>query len=142
MEFNTLLNSVDPAVREEIVRLHAAVDEFAIEMKARFAEKAFKGLRGWDQKENYCALANRLRDQALSPTGQEVDIANVAMILVVSERRDQGASINALIVEQPAGVRAAYLSSSRSPPGTPAFPHALSASLPEAAHKPVSPFPG
>ena len=53
MEFNTLLNSVDPAVREEIVRLHAAVDEFAIEMKARFAEKAFKGLRGWDQKENY-----------------------------------------------------------------------------------------
>ena len=81
MEFNTLLNSVDPAVREEIVGLHAAVDEFAIEMKARFAEKAIKGMRGWDQKENYRALANRLRDQALSPIGQEVDIANVAMIL-------------------------------------------------------------
>jgi hypothetical protein len=81
MEFNTLLNSVDPAVREEIVRLHAAVDEFAIEMKARFAEKAIKGLRGWDQKENYRVLADRLRDQALSPSGQEVDIANIAMIL-------------------------------------------------------------
>ncbi len=81
MEFNTLLNSVDPAVREEILRLHAAVDEFAIEMKARFAEKAIRGLQGWDQKENYRALADRLRDQALSPTGQEVDIANVAMIL-------------------------------------------------------------
>jgi len=113
MEFNTLLNSVDPAVREEIVRLHAAVDEFAIEMKARLAEKAIKGMRGWDQKENYRALANRLRDQALSPTGQEVDIANVDP--VVSERRDQGASINELIVKQPAGVRAVYLSRPRSP---------------------------
>ena len=61
--------------------LHAAVDEFAIEMKARFAEKAIKGLRGWDQKEDYRALASRLRDQVLSPTGREVDIANVAMIL-------------------------------------------------------------
>ena len=81
MEFNTLLNSVDPAVREEIVGLHAAVDEFAIEMKARFAEQAIKGLRGWDQKENYHALADRLREQALSPAGQEVDIANVATIL-------------------------------------------------------------
>ena len=60
MEFNTLLNSVDPAVREEIVGLHAAVDEFAIEMKARFAEKAIRGLRGWDQKENYRAFAIRL----------------------------------------------------------------------------------
>ena len=36
---------------------------------------------GWDQKENYHALADRLREQALSPTGQEVDIANVATIL-------------------------------------------------------------
>jgi hypothetical protein len=81
MEFNTLLNSVDPAAREEVVRLHAAVNEFAIEMKARFAEKAIKGLRGWDQKENYRVLADRLRDQALSPSGQEVNIANIAMIL-------------------------------------------------------------
>ena len=59
----------------------------------RFAEKAIKGMRGWEQQENYCALADRLRDQALSPTGQEVDIGNVAIILWVSERRDQGASI-------------------------------------------------
>ena len=51
MEFSTLLNSVDPAGREEIVGLHAAVDEFAIEMKARFAEKAIKGLRGWDLRD-------------------------------------------------------------------------------------------
>jgi len=53
----------------------------ASQLKARFAEKAIKGLRGWEQKENYRPLANRLRDQALLPAGQEANIANVAMIL-------------------------------------------------------------
>ncbi len=58
MEFNTLLNSVDPAVREEIVGLHAAVDEFAIEMKADSPKKR-SGAAGLGPKENYRALANR-----------------------------------------------------------------------------------
>jgi hypothetical protein len=46
MRFNAVLNSVDPATREEIERLHAVVDEFAIEMKARSVEQAMKSLRG------------------------------------------------------------------------------------------------
>ena len=79
-EFKTLLNSVDPAVLQEIVGVHAAVDEFAIEMKLRFAEKAIKGMRVGTRKR-IIASRNRLRDQALAPAGQEVDIANVAMIL-------------------------------------------------------------
>jgi hypothetical protein len=46
MRFNAVLNSVDPTTREEIERLHAVVDEFAIEMKARSVEQAMKSLRG------------------------------------------------------------------------------------------------
>lgn len=66
MRFNAVLNSVDPATREEIERLHAVVDEFAIEMKARSVEQAMKGLRGWSQKENYRSFFTTPRSGSVS----------------------------------------------------------------------------
>ncbi|MGH8659172.1 MAG: hypothetical protein ACREV4_12055 [Gammaproteobacteria bacterium] len=49
----------------------------------------------------WSAATTVLRDQALSPTGQEVDIANVAMILWYLNGETK-APINKFIVKQPA----------------------------------------
>ena len=44
---------IDAATQEEIERLYEAVDEFAVEMKARLREQAMKGYRGWDDPQQY-----------------------------------------------------------------------------------------
>jgi hypothetical protein len=38
--------TIDAATQEEIDRLNRAVDDFAVEMKARLREQAIKGYRG------------------------------------------------------------------------------------------------
>ncbi len=54
----------------------------------------------------WSAATTVLRDQALSPTGQEVDIANVAMILWYLNGETK-APINKFIVKQPVWEREA-----------------------------------
>ncbi|CRI66982.1 hypothetical protein THIOKS13320054 [Thiocapsa sp. KS1] len=73
--------TIDLETQEEISRLNEAVDEFALEMKARLREQAVKGYRGWDDPENYERILDLLVKQAPASEGEEVDIANLAMIL-------------------------------------------------------------
>lgn len=86
MEKNRSDQIPDPQwVEQEIVRLEAAVDEFAAAMKARLAAKARNGWQGWDNPDNAlevwttmlsCGAASRLA------AGHEIDIANLAMMLL------------------------------------------------------------
>jgi hypothetical protein len=78
---------VDPDpewVAQEIIRLHAAVDDFACVMKAKLAEKAQEGWTGWDQPESSIKIWNAMLAQGAAiplARGQEADIANLAMML-------------------------------------------------------------
>lgn len=75
----------DPAwVEAEIQRLGSAVDEFSVAMKARLAEKAREGWRGWDDPSSRDAIYTTLLAHAAGvplAARQEVDIANFAMML-------------------------------------------------------------
>lgn len=75
----------DPAwVKQEISRLNEAVDLFATCMKARLTEKAEEGWTGWDKPESSTKIWNALLAQGAAiplAKGQEVDIANLAMML-------------------------------------------------------------
>jgi hypothetical protein len=73
--------AIDRATQEEISRLEATVDDFAAEMKARLREQAIKGYRGWDNPENYQRILDLMMNHAAVGTGEEVDAANLAMIL-------------------------------------------------------------
>lgn len=73
--------TIDPATQEEIDRLYQAVDDFAADMKARLREQAIKGYRGWDDPENYQRIAEMMIKHAAVSEGEEVDAANLAMIL-------------------------------------------------------------
>jgi hypothetical protein len=73
--------TIDPETQEEITRLGRAVDEFASEMKARLREQAMKGYRGWDDPENYQRIVEMMVKHAAVGEGEEVDVANLAMIL-------------------------------------------------------------
>ncbi len=73
--------TIDPATQEEIDRLNYAVDDFAAEMKARLREQAIKGYRGWDDPENYQRIVKMMITHAAVSEGEEVDAANLAMIL-------------------------------------------------------------
>ena len=79
--------TIDPATQEEIDRLDQAVDDFASEMKARLREQAMKGYRGWDDPENYQRIVDMMAEHAAVAEGQEVDAANLAMILWSVRRR-------------------------------------------------------
>jgi hypothetical protein len=79
--------TIDPATQEEIDRLDQAVDDFASEMKARLREQAMKGYRGWDDPENYQRIVDMMVEHAGVAEGQEVDAANLAMILWSLRRR-------------------------------------------------------
>lgn len=76
---------VDPALLEtEIHRLNVAVDQFAVAMKARLAEKAGEGWTGWDDPEAAKEIwTTMLANGAATPLakGHEADIANYAMML-------------------------------------------------------------
>jgi len=75
----------DPTwVANEIERLGVAVDEFAAAMKARFAEKAREGCKGWDDPAEAQIIYTTLLAHAAGipmAAGQEVDIANFALML-------------------------------------------------------------
>ena len=71
-------------VRQEVARLNEAVDEFAGAMKAKLAQKAHEGWTGWDQPESGIKIWNAMLAQGAAvplAKGQEVDIANLAMML-------------------------------------------------------------
>ena len=78
---------IDAVTREEISRLDQAVDDFAAEMKARLREQAMKGYRGWDNPENYARILQMMMKYAAVAEGEEVDAANLAMILWSMRRR-------------------------------------------------------
>lgn len=75
----------DPVfVEQEIVRLNAAVDEFVLLMKQKLAVKAREGWTGWDNPESRIKIWNAMLAQGSAiplAHGQEVDIANLAMML-------------------------------------------------------------
>jgi hypothetical protein len=73
--------TIDPETQEEITRLGQAVDAFAAAMKARLREQAVKGYRGWDDPENYQRIVEMMVKHAAVAEGEEVDVANRAMIL-------------------------------------------------------------
>jgi hypothetical protein len=81
---------IDPETQEEINRLYEAVDEFAAEMKARLREQAIKGYRGWDNPEHYQRILEMMMQHAAAAEGEEVDTANLAMILWSLRRRGRG----------------------------------------------------
>jgi hypothetical protein len=82
--------TIDPETQEEINRLDQAVDDFATEMKARLQEQAMKGYRGWDDPENYQRIVEMMVKHAAVAEGEEVDAANLAMILWSLRRRVGG----------------------------------------------------
>ena len=72
---------MDEEVQLEIERIYRTVDEFATEMKARLREQAIKGYRGWDDPTNYREIMEMMLRHSTVSAGQEVDAANLAMIL-------------------------------------------------------------
>jgi hypothetical protein len=82
--------TIDAATQEEIDRLNAAVDAFAAEMKARLREQALKGYRGWDDPAQYERILEMLVTRVATSEGEEVDTANLAMILWSLRRRGLG----------------------------------------------------
>ena len=82
--------TIDAATQEEINRLDQAVDAFASEMKARLREQAMKGYRGWDEPQNYQRILTMMMQHAAVAEGEEVDAANLAMILWSMRRRTDG----------------------------------------------------
>jgi len=72
---------MDQETQQEIEQLCLTVDNFATEMKARLREQAIKGYRGWDDPENYPQIMEMMIEHASVSIGQEVDAANLAMIL-------------------------------------------------------------
>ena len=79
--------NLDQETQEEIERLSRVVDDFTEEMKARLREQAIKGYRGWDDPENYRQILAMMMEHASVSLGQEVDAANLAMILWYLRRR-------------------------------------------------------
>jgi hypothetical protein len=82
--------TIDRETQEEIDRLNRAVDEFAAEMKARLREQALKGYRGWDDPAQYERIVAMMMQHAAVAEGEEVDAANLAMILWSLRRRGEG----------------------------------------------------
>ena len=72
---------MDDDTKEEIQKLNKLVDEFSEEMKIRLQEQAIKGHRGWDDPNNYRQILTMMMEHASVSSGQEVDAANLAMIL-------------------------------------------------------------
>jgi hypothetical protein len=79
--------TIDAETQNEIERLNRAVDAFAAEMKARLREQALKGYRGWDDPANYQRILDMLASRVATSEGEEVDTANLAMILWSLRRR-------------------------------------------------------
>ena len=78
----------------EIAKLDAVVDDFARAMKTKLHRKALEGFRGWDDPAMYHKLRFRLarltRHWFAWNDAQEIDIANLAMMLWF--QRERGSS--------------------------------------------------
>lgn len=76
---------IDPSfVAQEVVRLDDLVDRFSDAMKARLRAKAEAGWTGWDDPESAKEIYTAMLAQGAGVPmafGQEVDIANLAMML-------------------------------------------------------------
>ena len=72
---------MDQETQQEIDRLNRVVDDFSAEMKDRLREQAIKGYRGWDDPAYYLQISEMMIQHASVSSGQEVDAANLAMIL-------------------------------------------------------------
>ena len=81
---------MDQETQEEIKRLYQTVDDFATEMKARLRDQAIKGYRGWDDPEHYRQITEMMMKHASVSSGQEVDAANLAMILWFLRQQREG----------------------------------------------------
>jgi len=73
-------------------KLEAAVDAFAVAMKARLLSKLKQGWSGWDDPHQRAGIADRLLKNASQARerGDEkslVDVANLAMMLWMWKRR-------------------------------------------------------
>lgn len=79
---------MDQETQQEIERLNQAVDDFATEMKVRLREQAIKGYRGWDDPEYYQQVTEMMLKNASVSSGQEVDAANLSMILWYLRKRE------------------------------------------------------
>lgn len=79
---------LDLETQEEIQRLSRVVDDFAEEMKVRLREQAIKGYRGWDDTNNYRRILAMMMEHTAVSSGQEVDAANLAMILWYLRRQE------------------------------------------------------
>ena len=79
---------MDQETQQEIEQLNQTVDDFATEMKARLREQAIKGYRGWNDPENYHQIIDMMEKHASASSGQEVDAANLAMILWFLRKQD------------------------------------------------------
>ena len=71
---------MDQETQQEIERLYQKLDDFATEMKARLRVQAIKGCLGWDDPAHYRQIMEMMKHMSVS-SGQEVDTANLAMIL-------------------------------------------------------------
>lgn len=85
--------TIDAATQDEIDRFYKAVDEFAAEMKARLREQAVKGYCGWDDPAQYERILEMLVSRAPAAEGEEVDTANLAMILWSQPAAAQGCGV-------------------------------------------------
>jgi len=69
----------------EFCNLRQAVQEFAVEMLERLAEKLVEGKSGWDELMQEMTLASALQDEVVAvmrdESGHEVDAANYLMFL-------------------------------------------------------------
>lgn len=81
----------DAELESEMVRLSAAVDAFASEMKAKLLEKAREGRKGWDnpalRNDIYTAMLANGAGVPLA-AGTEANVANFAMMLWYTRTHD------------------------------------------------------
>lgn len=71
-------------LEDEIKNLYSAVNIFSLAMKAKLRRKAREGFRGWSDTEFKEMIEQKLKEHVerqLNGEGQEVDIANLAMML-------------------------------------------------------------
>lgn len=78
---------MDKSTQKEIDRLNQAVDDFATQMKTRLREQAIKCYRGWDDTDNYQQIVDMTLKHTAVYEGEEVDAANLAMILWFLRRK-------------------------------------------------------
>ncbi len=87
MSYGPYLNSMpdEDTERDEIRKINKTIDEFATAMKRKMLIKRAEGRSGWDDVRNLQSIRNGLKEhiekQNTVKFGQEVDIANFAMMI-------------------------------------------------------------